>query len=134
VVHADVAEEIVMKTAIAITLVVAGVALSSARTVGAHHSHSMFDMSREVTLVGPVTNVSFRNPHVFLHVDVKGDGGEVVSWAVEMSNISNMQSRGIFGGTFKVGDVVTVKVNPLKDGRFGGNYTSVVAADGKVYE
>ncbi len=51
-----------------------------------------------------------------------------------MSNISNMQSRGIFGGTFKVGDVITVKVNPLKDGRFGGNYTSVIAADGKAYE
>ena len=31
-------------------------------------------------------------------------------------------------------DVVSVKVNPLKDGRFGGNYTSVTAADGKVYE
>jgi hypothetical protein len=29
---------------------------------------------------------------------------------------------------------VTVKVNPLKDGRFGGNYTSVTAADGKTYE
>jgi hypothetical protein len=29
---------------------------------------------------------------------------------------------------------VTVRINPLKDGRFGGNYTSVTAADGKVYE
>jgi len=102
--------------------------------LGAHHSHSMFDMTREVTLTGTVTTFSYRNPHVFLHVDVKDDKGEVVSWAVEMSNISNMQSRGIFGSTFKVGDTVTVKLNPLKDGRFGGNYTSVTAADGKVYE
>jgi hypothetical protein len=130
----DVAEEVAMKTVIAVALVVAGVALGGARVVGAHHSHSMFDMSREVTLTGTVTSVSFRNPHVFLYVDVKGEGGDVESWSVEMSNIPNMQSRGIFGGTFKVGDVVTVKLNPLKDGRFGGNYTSVVAADGKVYE
>jgi hypothetical protein len=128
-----VSEEIVVKKA-AITLVVALVALSSGGAAGAHHSHSMFDTSREVTLVGTVTGLSYRNPHVFLYVDVKDEGGDVVSWAVEMSNISNMQSRGIFGGTFKVGDVITVKVNPLKDGRFGGNYTSIVAADGKVYE
>ena len=51
-----------------------------------------------------------------------------------MSNISNMQSRGIYGATFKIGDTVTVKLNPLKDGRFGGNYTSITAGDGKVYE
>ena len=94
----------------------------------------MFDTSREVTITGTVTNFSYRNPHVFLHVDVRNDKGEVVSWAVEMSNISNTQSRGIYRATFKVGDVVTVKINQLKDGRFGGNYTSVTSADGKTYE
>lgn len=123
-----------MNTPVAIVLIVTALALGSPQPLHAHHSHSMFDMTREVTITGTVTIFSYRNPHVFLHVDVKDEKGEVVSWAVEMSNISNMQSRGVFGLTFKVGDVVSVKVNPLKDGRFGGNYTSVTAADGKVYE
>jgi hypothetical protein len=100
----------------------------------AHHSHAMFDMTKEVTITGTVTNYSYRNPHVFLHLDVKNDKGEASSWAVEMSNITNMQSRGIFLSTFKPGDVVTVKINPLRDGRLGGNYTSVTAADGKTYQ
>lgn len=117
------------RAAIAIVVACGGI-----QPVNAHHSHSMFDMTREATLKGTVTSVSFRNPHVFLYVDVTGDRSEVVSWAVEMSNIANMQTRGIFGGTFKAGDIVTVKVNPLKDGRFGGNYTSVTAADGQRYE
>ena len=108
--------------------------LACASSAGAHHSHSMFDMTKEVSLTGTVTSFSYRNPHVFLHVDVKNEKGEVVSWAVEMSNISNMQARGIFLSTFKPGDTVTVKVNPLKNGRLGGNYTSIVAADGKTYE
>jgi hypothetical protein len=108
--------------------------LVSASGLLAHHSHSMFDMTREVSIAGTVTTVSYRNPHVFLHVDARNDSGQVVSWAIEMSNISNMQSRGIYGGTFKVGDAITVKFNPLKDGKYGGNYTSIVAADGKVYE
>jgi hypothetical protein len=110
------------------------ISMSALAPLGAHHSHSMFDMTRELSLTGTVTNFSYRNPHVFLNVDVKNEKGEIVSWAVEMSNITNMQARGIYLSTFKPGDVVTVKVNPLKDGRFGGNYTSVTAADGKTYE
>jgi uncharacterized protein DUF6152 len=115
-------------------LVVAVLVFGNARPAAAHHSHSMFDMSREVTITGTVTSYDYRNPHVFLHLDVKGENGAVMSWAVEMSNIGNMQTRGIYRSTFKVGDVVTVKLNPLKDGRAGGNYTSITAADGKTYE
>jgi hypothetical protein len=111
-----------------------GLAVGISRPAAAHHSHAMFDMSKEVTITGTVTNYSYRNPHVFLHLDVKDQKGEVTSWAVEMSNISNMQSRGIYLSTFKPGDVVTVKINPLRDGRLGGNYTSVTAADGKIYQ
>jgi hypothetical protein len=119
---------------VAVAVMSIGLALASAGPAIAHHSHAMFDMSREVTITGTVANYSYRNPHVFLHLDVKNDKGETASWAVEMSNISNMQSRGIYLSTFKPGDVITVKINPLRDGRLGGNYTSVTAADGKVYE
>ena len=117
-----------------IALLVTGMALGSARSAGAHHSHAMFDMTKEVSITGTVTNYSYRNPHVFLYLDVKGAKGDVVSWAVEMSNIGNMESRGIYRSTFQVGDVVTVKLNLLTNGRPGGNYTSVTAADGKTYE
>jgi hypothetical protein len=51
-----------------------------------------------------------------------------------MSNITNMERRGIFRSTFKPGDQITVKVNPLKDGRPGGNYTSVTTADGRTLD
>ena len=100
----------------------------------AHHSHAMFDMTVEASITGTVTNFSYRNPHVYLYLDVKGADGVVTRWAVEMSNIENMRSRGIVASTFRVGDVVTVKLNPLKNGRPGGNYTSVTAADGTNYQ
>ena len=122
-----------MKTRASLALILAVAALVTVR-VDAHHSHAMFDTSREVAVTGAVTNFIYRNPHVFLYVDVKDEKGEVMSFAVEMSNIANMERRGIYRSTFKVGDVITVKVNPLRDGRAGGNYTSVTAADGKVYD
>ena len=107
-------------------------------STGAHHSHAMFDHAVEVSVTGTVTTFSYRNPHVYLYLDVKddksADKGSVVKWAIEMSNVDNMRSRGIVPSTFRAGDVVTVKINPLKNGRPGGNYTSVIAADGKTYE
>jgi hypothetical protein len=117
-----------------IALLVAALAPAGSGLAGAHHSHAMFDHAVEKSVTGTVTGFSYRNPHVFLYLDVKGADGTTVKWAIEMSNIENMRSRGIVQSTFKVGDVVTVKVNPLKDGRPGGNYTSVTAADGKTYE
>lgn len=110
------------------------VVMLSGRTLLGHHSHAMFDMTKEVTMTGTVTSYDYRNPHVFLHVDVKGPGGAPTNWAIEMSNVSNMEGRGIYKSTFKPGDMITVSINPLRDGRLGGNYTSVVAADGKKYD
>jgi hypothetical protein len=118
-----------MKKSITVILAVFTIAMTG---VSAHHSHAMFDTSREVSITGTVSNFVYRNPHVFLYVDVKGDNGQVQEWAVEMSNISNMERRGIFRSTFNKGDTITVKLNPLRDGRLGGNYTSVTTADGKT--
>ena len=123
-----------MRAAAGIALIATGLALGSAGSAGAHHSHAMFDMTTEVSITGAVTNYSYRNPHVFLYLDVSEDNGEVVSWSVEMSNIGNTQRRGIYRSTFQVGDVVTVTLNPLTNGRPGGNYTSVTAADGTTYD
>lgn len=99
-----------------------------------HHSHAMFDHSSEVTLTGTVTNYSFRNPHVYLYLDVEGERGEVIPWSIEMSNIENMVRRGVLASTFRIGDVITVTVNPLDNGGHGGNYVRVTAADGRTYE
>lgn len=99
-----------------------------------HHSHAMFDHTKDVSVTGTVTEFVFRNPHVFLYVNVKSDNGEMVSYWIEMSNIPNMIRRGIGQATFKPGDTVTAKVHPLRDGRPGGNYVTIVAADGKIYD
>ena len=99
-----------------------------------HHSHAMFDHTKEMTVAGTVSEFVFRNPHVFLYVTVKGENGEDVNYWIEMSNIPNMIRRGIGQGTFKAGDTVTAKVHPLRDGRPGGNYVTIVAANGKLYD
>ena len=109
-------------------------ALAVAAPLSAHHSHAMFDHDRQVTLTGTVTKYSFLNPHVFLFIDVEESGGETVNYWIEMSNIPNMIRRGIGPKTFRPGDEISVDIWPLRDGRPGGNYITVTAADGKTYE
>ncbi len=116
------------------TALTALAAVAIAGPSSAHHSHSMFDHDREITLTGTVTKFSFLNPHVFLFIDVEQDDGETVNYWVEMSNIPNMIKRGIGPRTFRTGDVVTVNLWPLRDGRPGGNYITIIDADGKHYE
>ena len=98
-----------------------------------HHSHAMFDHTKEVTITGNVLNFAYVNPHGFLDVAVE-EGGKPVKFWVEMSNLTNMVARGITPKTFKKGDKIVVKMHPLKDGRKGGSYTLITAADGKTYE
>lgn len=109
-------------------------ALGVATPALSHHSHAMFDASKDVSVTGTVTEYVFRNPHVFLYIAVPGENGEVVNYSIEMSNIPNMIKRGVGQVTFKPGDKVTAKVHPLRDGRPGGNYVTIVAANGKMYD
>jgi len=93
----------------------------------------MFDHSKPATVTGTVKEFVFRNPHVYLYLDVKNDRGEVVTYWIEMSNIQNMIKQGINQSTLKVGEVVTVRVHPLRDGRPGGNYETLKTADGREF-
>ena len=118
-----------------IGLPLVAMAIGLASPALSHHSHAMFDHTKEVSITGTVTQWVLRNPHAFLFVDVKNEnGGEVVNYSIEMSNIPNMITRGFGQTTFKPGDKVTAKVHPLKDGRPGGNYVTIVGADGKTYD
>ena len=110
------------------------IALAIVTPALSHHSHAMFDHAKDVPITGTVTEFVFRNPHVLLYVDVTGEDGTAVNYWIEMSNIPNMIRRGIGERTFKAGDTVTAKVHPLKDGRPGGSYVTLVTADGKTYE
>jgi len=112
----------------------AAMTLAVSSPAWSHHSHAMFDHDKVVTITGTVSDWVFRNPHVFLYIDVKGENGETVNHWIEMSNLTNMVTRGIGKSTFKAGDKVTVNMHPLKDGRPGGSYVTIVAADGKTYE
>ncbi len=73
-----------MKTTIFGGLAVILGLLAATVPVFAHHSFAAeFDGNKQVTLTGVVTKVDWVNPHAYIYVDVKGDDGAVVNWAIE---------------------------------------------------
>jgi hypothetical protein len=101
-------------------------------TVSAHHSFSMFDTAKRVTLTGSVTAFEWTNPHAYIEVDVPQEGGPVKHWSVEMGSPSILMQGGWKFKDLKHGDKVTVQLNPLRNGDPGGLLIQVTLPDGRV--
>ncbi len=97
-----------------ITLVVA---LAFALSATAHHSEAGFDLQSLLTLDGTVTEFQWRNPHVYLSVDMSQENGEVSTWVVQTSSTVSLMRRGWTPDTLTVGDRVSLTANPVRDGR-----------------
>ena len=113
-------------------LIGAMVAAGAARSVAAHHSPVMFDMTKSVTIEGTVVEFSWTNPHSSIQLDVAGAGGAVERWGVEMGSPNSMVRAGWKSTILKPGDRVSVTVRPLKSGERGGMFVSIKLADGRV--
>lgn len=107
------------------------VALSLSSTSSAHHSPAVFDLRTEITLTGVVAAYQFRNPHLFIHVDV-ADGSEFEGeWEVEAQSPRIMTLYGWTSTSLRAGDRVVVVANPpQKRGKRLALGRSVSKADG----
>src|SRR5436309_11596774 len=98
----------------------------------AHHSFAaQYDRSKPNTITGPVTKVDWINPHARFFVDVKDQGGKVVSWEVELGPPAGLMRRGWTRNSLKVGETVTVNGFVAKDGSNLTNAQTVTLSDGR---
>ena len=111
---------------LALPLAAAGLAVPAL----AHHSFAMFDNTRSITLHGKVAVYQWTNPHAYLEVDADQPGGGSRHYTLEMTSINMMSRGGWTSRTVTRGDVVTVVVAPLRDGRPGGLVLEVTLPNG----
>lgn len=105
--------------------------ISISLPVFAHHGAAAYDTARKITVKVTVTEWFWANPHCFLKFDAKDEKGNVVHWATETSNPSDMVNLGWSKDTFKPGDEVTVTFTPVKNGNPIGRIDQVVLANGQ---
>src|SRR5690348_10364338 len=78
----------------------------------AHHNMTaLFDLNDRVTLTGTFTKVDWRNPHIYLSMDVKGADGKMETWQIEGPPPSFFRIRDIGKADFEgaVGKTVTAE-------------------------
>ena len=105
----------------------------SSLVVLAHHSAApAYDTDHKITLRGTVTQVEWKNPHVFYFIDVKDASGKVTNWAIEASTPNQLYRAGWRKDDLKIGDTVTLAgSSPARNGSskaYGGTLT---LADGR---
>ena len=60
----------------------------------AHHGAAAYDTTKKITVKATVTEWFWANPHCFLKFDAKDENGNVVHWATEANNPSDMVNLG----------------------------------------
>jgi hypothetical protein len=104
----------------------------AAGPVLAHHSFTMFDMTKRMTLMGTVSSFEWTNPHSYIEIDVPDDKGVVKHWSIEMGSPSILMQSGWKFSSLKTGDKVTLIINPMKSGQAGGFLSTATLPDGRV--
>ena len=92
--------------------------VSSGLAVLAHHSvAATYDVDQKITLSGKVTQVEWKNPHVFYYIDVTDTSGKVTNWAIEASTPNQLYRAGWRKDDVKSGDMVTLSdTSPARNG------------------
>jgi hypothetical protein len=93
----------------------------------------MFDQRKIMTLDGTVTEFQWTNPHAFIEIDVPTEG-KPVHWSIELNSPNNLKRQGWTRTALKPGDKVSLRMNPLRDGKHGGLFLDVKLANGKVLD
>lgn len=97
------------------SLLLLAIAVVPLTHVVAHHSPAMlYDLSREITVVGVVTEYQLGNPHMRIYLDVDNDG-TTEKWLAEGGSRTQLMRVGWTGEEVAPGDKVTVRGHPSRD-------------------
>lgn len=108
--------------------------LLAAGSAWAHHNMSaMFDFNQVVTRTGTLAQLDWRNPHIYILVDVE-DAGKVERWSFEGPPPGFFRSRNVDKPAFdaSVGKSVTVEASRARNGSASGLIRQVTLNDGTV--
>lgn len=119
-------------TIAAVFLLAAGIS-----SVAAHHSTTMFDHSKTVTIKGTVVELRWVNPHVTITINGSLQEGDApADWLMEMTSPGNLvRAGGWRRDAVKPGEKVEVVFSPLRDTEKKGGALKklTVLATGEVF-
>jgi hypothetical protein len=90
----------------------------------------MFDKSvvREETVT--VREFQWTNPHVWIQVVFRNEEGDEEEWSIEGLGPNSLFRSGWRPNSFKAGDVIEIRFNPMHDGSNAGGFIGARFDDG----
>lgn len=95
-----------------LVLLFAGATILGVRAYAHHSFAATYFEDKKVTVEGDLVQFLYRNPHSFVHVEVKEPDGTMTRWAVEWGAGGQLGRQGVTRETLKPGDHVIVVGNP----------------------
>ena len=116
-----------------LSALVAGVLLAAGSAWAHHNMSAMFDFNQVVTRTGTLAELDWRNPHIYMLVDV-ADAGKVERWSFEGPPPGFFRSRNVDRPAFEAskGKSVTVEASRARDGSASGLIRQLTLNDGTV--
>lgn len=107
--------------------------MGAIETAVAHPVYDLYDLTRTVEMTGTVLRFEYATPHSWLYISVIDAAGAESRWAFEMDPAPLLRRRGVDEAFWQVGDRVSVRANPMKDGRMAGLLLGAVGANGNAF-
>jgi hypothetical protein len=95
-----------------VVVLAAAAALVGARAYAHHSFAATYLEDQTVQVEGELASFLFRNPHSFVHLNVKEKDGSVVRYSIEWGGSAQLQGQGVTRETLKIGDFVKITGNP----------------------
>ncbi len=95
--------------------IAAAATLVAPLTLAHHNTGALFDLETEITLDGVVTEYEWRNPHVYIYVQIEGADEDADVWVIEAGPLALMRRLGWSRDTLATCDHVVVTGNPARD-------------------
>ena len=83
----------------------------------AHHSVAgVYDLHKEVILLGALKKLNFTNPHSSIELTVKNEDGSNTDWTLVTASNTVLTRQGVTKASIKPGDILKVTALPARNG------------------
>lgn len=121
--------------AIALIALIALVVILMNAAIAHHNMSAVFDFEQRFTRTGTLTDLDWRNPHIYLSVDSRNDQGDMEEWSFEGPTPNFFRSpdnadKSDFENA--IGKTVTVEASRARNGSQSGLIRTITLPDGTV--
>lgn len=120
-----IARRVAMSAVLAATLITTGAVLR------AHHAVAgIYDLNKEVVMLGKLKKLNFVNPHASIVMSVEDKKTKkIVDWTLTTASVTSLTTRGFSKGTIKPGDPLKVTILPAINGNPAGYIRRIELGD-----